>query len=503
MVSTSEAIHYLLESSKKIKNINNFIDDSFNEASGQTIESENPATGQVWLQFKESSAENVDAAVKAASAAFESWSTTSREYRSGLLNKVADILETNLEGLAFLESKDQGKTVKIARSIEIPRCVHNFRTFASAILHHTNSSVIQEQPVKALNFVKNDPIGVAALISPWNLPLYLISFKLAPALATGNTVVCKPSELTSATAWVLFHAFAEAGFPAGVVNLVLGTGPVTGQALVSHPKTSLISFTGSTVVGRKIAGIAAAGLKKVSLELGGKNAAIIFPSVNMEADMATIVRSCFANQGEICLCTSRLYVHNTIFQHFVDKFVNETNKLKVGDPEEVGSDLGALVSRTHFNKVSSYIDLAKQEGLEIACGGANKDSSINLNERCQKGYFIAPTVIIGAADESRLMQEEIFGPLVCITSFEGVEEVIQRANALPYGLSASVWSKDVDEITTVSTKLRVGTVWCNCWLVRELNMPFGGTKESGIGREGVTDSIHFFTEAKNVCLKLN
>ncbi|TKR80328.1 hypothetical protein L596_014417 [Steinernema carpocapsae] len=496
MQNTSCAADFLLHEPSKLRTISNLIDGKFVETS-ENLVSVNPATGEEWLNLPRSKAAEMDKAVEAADRAFPAWSATSVQHRSRLLNKVADIVEANLEEFARLESKDQGKPIYLAKTIDIPRCVHNFRFFATAILHHTNPSVIQKEPVEAVNYVKSDPIGVAGLISPWNLPLYLLSFKLAPALACGNTVVCKPSEITSATAWVLMHAFVEAGFPAGVVNMVIGTGPEAGEPLVTDPRVPVISFTGSTVIGKKIASLAAPLNKKVSLEMGGKNACIVYPSVDLDEVIPTITRSCFINQGEICLCSSRLYVHREIFDEFCSKLVEKAKEMTVGDPEE-NKTLGALVSDVHFKKVASYIDLAKEENCEILCGGVP-----SIEGKCSNGYFVSPTVVTNVKATSRLLNEEIFGPVVCVVPFDTRDEAIAKANAVPYGLSASIWSKNVDEIHATASALRVGTVWCNCWLVRELNMPFGGTKDSGMGREGAADSIHFFTEQKTICVKIN
>ncbi|KAK0394410.1 hypothetical protein QR680_000718 [Steinernema hermaphroditum] len=497
MENVSCALDFLLhEPTDQTRTISNFINGKFVETT-QNLESVNPATGEAWLKIPRSNANDVDRAVTAAHHAFAEWSSTSVQHRSRLLNKVADLVEKHLDDFARLESKDQGKPIYLAKAIDIPRCVHNFRFFATAILHHTNPSIIQKEPVEAVNYVKNDPVGVAGLISPWNLPLYLLSFKLAPALACGNTVVCKPSEITSATAWVLMHAFVEAGFPAGVVNMVIGTGPEAGEPLVNDPRVPLISFTGSTVVGKKIAALAAPLNKKVSLEMGGKNACIVFPSVDLDEVVPTITRSCFINQGEICLCSSRLYVHREIFDDFCTKLVEKAHEMTVGDPEE-NKTLGALVSDIHYKKVTSYIDIAKDENCTILCGGVPE-----IEGKCSNGYFVSPTVVVDVKEESRLLNEEIFGPIVCVVPFDTRDEVIEKANSVPYGLSASVWSKNVDEVHSVAGALRVGTVWCNCWLVRELNMPFGGTKDSGLGREGAADSIHFFTEQKTICVKIN
>ncbi|KAI6192338.1 Aldedh domain-containing protein [Aphelenchoides bicaudatus] len=356
----------------------------------------------------------------------------------------------------------------MAKQIEIPRCIKNFRAFASAILCHTNPSSFQDQPIRAVNYVKQDSIGVASLICPWNLPLYLLSFKLAPALACGNTVVCKPSEMTSATAFALMHAFVEAGFPPGVVNMVLGTGERVGEPMCKHPLVNLISFTGSTLIGRRIAALAAPAHKKLSLELGGKNAAVVFGDVDFDEVMPGLIRSCFANQGLML----------EILMSPIPPWA-------------------ALISRQHFEKVTGYIDYARQQGCTIHCGGAAQ-----LAGRLEKGYFVRPTVISKVSNDSRLVREEIFGPVVVVIPFETADEVVQLVNSVDYGLSASVWSKQVDNINSVANRLRVGTVWCNCWLVRDLNMPFGGTKQSGTGREGIQDSLHFFTEQKTICIKL-
>ncbi|KIH66650.1 aldehyde dehydrogenase 5, family protein [Ancylostoma duodenale] len=451
--------------------ITNFINNEFVKAN-DLIPSVNPATGHTWIHIPDSGKEDVDQAVAAANQAFQSWSVTSAQYRSNLLLKLADIIEQNSDGLAVLESRDQGKPVKLARS------------------------TIMDQPVRAVNYVRNDPVGVAGLISPWNLPLYLLSFKLAPALATGNTVVCKPSEMTSVTAWVLMHAFREAGFPAGVVNMVIGTGPSAGQHLVQHPDVPLLSFTGSTAVGKRIGEIGARLNKKISLEMGGKNAAIIYPSCDLDKHLPTIARSCFINQGEICLCSSRIFVHSSLYEDFVEQLVQEAKKYTVGDPTEEVT-LGAMNSEVHFNKVKSYITLAQEEGGTIHCGGV-----VHVKGELKDGFFIAPTVVTGLPDSSRCMQEEIFGPVVCVTKFESLEEVTARANDTPYGLSATVWSENNEELINTAHRLRVGTVWCNTWLTRDLNMPFGGTKQSGMGREGALDSLHFFTEQKTICIKI-
>ncbi|CAI4228240.1 unnamed protein product [Auanema sp. JU1783] len=491
-----DIIEKLIQSSdNEHDKLTNFINGQFvKPSSGTWMSSINPGTGKTWIEIPDSGKDDVELAVNAANTAFKSWSEKPVEERSNLLNKLADLLEENLAGLAILESRDQGKPINLAKFIDIPRCIHNFRFFASSSLHETTPCSFLEKPVRALNYVKRDAVGVAGLISPWNLPLYLLSFKLAPALIAGNTVVCKPSELTSVTAWVLMHAFKEIGFPDGVVNMIIGTGPSAGQHIVEHPDVPLLSFTGSTIVGKKIAAAAAEHNKKVSLEMGGKNSAIVFPSCKLDVHIPTLVRSCFINQGEICLCTSRLYVHDSIYDEFLKMFLTETEKYSVGDPEE-NMTLGAMNSKQHFEKVKSYVGIAKEEG-KVHCGGP-----VTVPGKCSEGYYISPTVVTDIGDDSRCMNEEIFGPVVCIIKFNDLEEVVNRSNSSSYGLSATVWSEKMDELIETSNKLRVGTVWCNTWLTRDLKMPFGGTKQSGIGREGQEDSLHFFTEAKTVCIR--
>uniref|UniRef100_A0A914WLT9 Aldehyde dehydrogenase domain-containing protein n=1 Tax=Plectus sambesii TaxID=2011161 RepID=A0A914WLT9_9BILA len=487
----AEALNLALNATSPFA-IENFINGRF-VPTERVIDSVDPSTGQVWAHVPDSDAVQVNQAVEAADKAFKSWSQTSVQYRSTILNKIADIVEANLSAFAAIESKDQGKPVNLAKVIDVPRCVHNFRFFATAILHDTNESVMQQEPVTALNYVVKQPIGVAGLISPWNLPLYLLSFKIAPALAAGNTVVAKPSEFTSVTAWLLAYVFQEAGVPEGVVNIVFGNGPRAGEPLVLHPRVPIVSFTGSTLIGRRIAEITAPLNKKLSLEMGGKNPCIVFESADVDKAMPTIIKSCFSNQGEICLCTSRLFVHKNIFDEFAKKFSLAANALKVGAPQD-DVDLGAVVSEQHYRKITSYIGIARDIGATFLCG----ERSLHLSNGNKSGFFVQPTAVTNISDDSRLMQEEIFGPVICVLPFETEDEVITRANNVIYGLSASVWSNDVSQVHRVAQKLQAGTVWCNCWLVRELNMPFGGTKASGVGRESAKDSIEFFTEKKTV-----
>ncbi|KAK1338040.1 hypothetical protein QTO34_001147 [Cnephaeus nilssonii] len=471
------------------------------------IDSYDPSTGEVYCRVPDSGKEEVEAAVEAARAAFPGWSARSPQERSQVLHRLADLLEQSLEELAQAESKDQGKTITLARTMDIPRSVQNFRFFASSILHHT-SECTQMDHVGCLHYTVRAPVGIAGLISPWNLPLYLLTWKIAPAIAAGNTVIAKPSELTSVTAWMMCKLLEKAGVPPGVVNIVFGTGPRVGEALVSHPEVPLISFTGSQPTAERITQLSAPHCKRLSLELGGKNPAIIFEDANLEECIPTTVRSSFANQacplgfgllGEICLCTSRIFVQKSIYSEFLKRFLEATRLWKVGIPSDPSASMGALISKAHLEKVRSYIKKARAEGAQILCGeGVDK---LSLPPRNQGGYFMLPTVITDIKDESCCMKEEIFGPVTCVVPFDSEEEVIKRANSVKYGLAATVWSSNVGRIHRVAKKLQSGLVWTNCWLIRELNLPFGGMKSSGVGREGAKDSYEFFTEVKTITIK--
>jgi aminomuconate-semialdehyde/2-hydroxymuconate-6-semialdehyde dehydrogenase len=434
--------------------------------------------------------------VQAAKRAFPAWSATGAEERSRILLKIADLIEQNLDELARLESEDNGKTVALATRMDIPRAVANFRFFATAILHQSSEAHLTDQ--RALNYTLRQPIGVAGLISPWNLPLYLLSWKIAPALAAGNSCVAKPSELTPLTANRLAELSLEAGLPPGVMNIVHGYGAKAGAAICEHPDVPLISFTGGTVTGAKVAAAGAPLFKKLSLELGGKNPNLIFADADLDDAIATSIQSSFANQGEICLCGSRIFVERSIYDEFVERFTAATRALRIGDPADPQTDVGALISEAHLQKVSGYLELAKEEGGTILTGGKR----VELPDRNRAGFFLEPAVITGLGCECRVLQEEIFGPVVTITPFDGDEEAIRSANSTRYGLSATVWTRDLQRAHRVAAALHAGTVWVNCWLLRDLRVPFGGMKESGVGREGGFDSLNFFTEPKNVCVKL-
>jgi aminomuconate-semialdehyde/2-hydroxymuconate-6-semialdehyde dehydrogenase len=481
-----------------VKRIANFVDGQFRPpCSGRYLPDVNPATAQVIAEIADSGPEDVEAAVVAASRAFESWRRTPAEERSRLLIRVSELIEENFDELAQLESEDNGKPVALARRIDVPRAVLNFRFFATAILHSETPAHMTDD--RALNYTLRQPLGVAGLISPWNLPLYLLTWKIAPAIAAGNCCVAKPSELTPLTADRLAELTLEAGIPPGVVNIVHGSGGSAGRALTSHPKVPLISFTGGTKTGTDVMAHAGPLFKKVSLELGGKNPNIVFADADLEQAVATSIQSSFANQGEICLCGSRLFVEKTIYDEFLDRFLEKTRNLRIGDPQDASTDVGALVSEAHLRKVEGYVALAKEEGGAVLAGGRRPK---NLPERVRGGYFLEPTVIAGLDCQTRVMQEEIFGPVVTVTPFDSPEQAIDYANNTRYGLSASVWTRDLQKAHRVAAAVESGTVWVNTWLLRDLRVPFGGMKESGVGREGGFDSLDFFTEAKNVCIQL-
>jgi aminomuconate-semialdehyde/2-hydroxymuconate-6-semialdehyde dehydrogenase len=476
--------------------IQNFIDGEFvPPIGGKYLDNIEPATGQPYSLVPDSDSRDVERAVDAAEKAFPAWSRTSASERSSFLLRIADLIDRELEKFARAESIDTGKPLSLARSLDIPRASSNFRFFATAILHTENEAHVTDG--LAFNYTLRQPRGIAGLISPWNLPLYLLSWKIAPAIAVGNTAVAKPSELTPMTALLLAEVCREAGLPAGVLNIVQGTGPNVGSAMTAHPKIGTISFTGGTVTGRKVAEACAPLFKKMSLELGGKNPNIIFADADLDAAIAGSVRSSFANQGQVCLCGSRVFVERPAYSEFVRRFIEKASQLRVGDPLETGTDQGAIVSKAQLEKVKFYVDLAKEEGGKIALGGS---ASPAPNDRCKSGYFFPPTVITGLPVGCRVNREEIFGPVVTITPFDQEDEVIGYANDTEYGLASSVWTQNLNRAHRVAEQIHTGTVWVNCWLVRDLRVPFGGMKQSGVGREGGEEALRFFTEPKNVCI---
>ncbi|RMF56884.1 MAG: aldehyde dehydrogenase [Calditrichaeota bacterium] len=480
-----------------MEKILNYIDGELHPPiKGNYLENINPSTGTPYSLIPDSDERDVEKAVRAAQRAFAGWSKTPARDRSRLLTRLAQLIEENLDDLAKIESIDNGKPLSLARTIDIPRAAQNFHFFATAILHFSSEAHIMEDT--AINYTLREPIGVAGCISPWNLPLYLFTWKIAPALAAGNTVVAKPSEITPMSAYRLSQLCQQAGFPPGVLNIVHGYGHKVGSAITAHPDVACISFTGGTTTGAEIARQAAPMFKKISLELGGKNPNLIFSDCQYEQMLQTTLRSSFSNQGEICLCGSRIYIERNMYEKFKTDFVERTQQLKVGDPLEEGSDLGAVVSKQHLEKILSYIQLATEEGGTILCGG----NRIFLHGRCKDGYFVEPTIIEGLDIHCRTNQEEIFGPVVTLTPFDTEEEVISYANATPYGLAAIIWTENLTRAHRVAAALKAGIIWINCWMLRDLRTPFGGMKSSGVGREGGWEALRFFTEPKNVCVKI-
>jgi aminomuconate-semialdehyde/2-hydroxymuconate-6-semialdehyde dehydrogenase len=475
--------------------LQNFINGIFqNPISGKWLENTNPATGQVYSMIPDSNEQDVESAYLAASEAFPSWSKMDPYIRAQHIQALAQYIEDHLEEFAAAESNDSGKPISASRSLDIPRSVQNLRFYAAAGMHFASESHYME--AGAINYTLRRPLGVVGCISPWNLPLYLFTWKWAPALATGNTVVAKPSEVTPFTAWMLSKGMEAVGFPKGVLNIVHGTGLPCGEAMVVHPGIKAISFTGGTSTGKRIGVLAAEKLKKVSLELGGKNPTVIFEDFPLEKT-SEIVRAAFSNNGQICLCGSRVIVHEKIYDQFLEIFLEKTKTLKVGNPLIDTSTQGSLVSKSHFEKVIGYIELAKAEGGKVMTGG----KILSLPTPNENGFFLEPTVITGLSPSCRTNQEEIFGPVVTIMSFSTEEEAIQIANGTDYGLAASVWTPNIDRALRVAEEIQSGIVWINTWMFRDLRIPFGGMKQSGMGREGGWESMRFFTEAKNVCVK--
>ena len=459
----------------------------------QWLDNTEPATGSHICRVPLSDSSDVDAAVAAARSAHLAWSALSHSERADWLDRIADALEARYEDVAALESRDTGKPISLARDVDAQRSVSNFRFFAGILREHEEEVF---EMASATNYVVHKPVGVGALITPWNLPLYLLSWKVAPAIGMGNTVVCKPSELTPMTADLLMQVIDEVGLPAGVVNLVHGDGAGAGAPLVAHSDVDLVSFTGGTSTGEKVATSAAPAFKKLSLELGGKNASIIFADCDIESTVAGVVRAGFLNQGQICLCGSRVLVEDSIYDEFRDRFIDAVEAMRVGDPSDEATDLGALISRQHLEKVQSYVELAKQEGGNLLTGGAPC-----MPAEFEHGNWMAPTVIEGLSPDSRCSTEEIFGPVVTLHPFSSEDEAVAIANNTRYGLAGSVWTGDLEKGRRVSETIETGMVWVNTWLHRDLRVPFGGVKDSGVGREGGKWSLGFFSEAMNVCVK--
>ncbi len=479
-----------------MEKILNYINGTYTQPqSNKWLENYNPSNGEVYSQIANSNADDVAKAYEAAEKAFPEWSNTTIEKRSRILLKIADLIDENLIKLAEAEAKDNGKPLSLALAIDIPRASANFRFFANAITQFA-SEAHESVGLNSMNFTLRQPLGVVGCISPWNLPLYLFTWKIAPAIAAGNTVVAKPSEVTPMTAYLLGDILTEAGLPKGVLNIIHGTGPSSGQAIVEHPNIKAISFTGGTKTGEHIARTAAPMFKKLSLELGGKNPNLIFADCDYENMLETTVKSSFANQGQICLCGSRIFVEESIYEQFKKDFIEKVSQLKVGDPFNAETNMGALVSKPHLEKVQSYIKIAEEEGGKILFGG----KTVTI-DNLENGYYLQPTIIEVYDDQCRVNQEEIFGPVVTLMPFKTEAEALQMANGVKYGLSATLWTNNLDRTMQLSKQLQSGIVWVNTWLNRDLRTPFGGMKNSGVGREGGFEALRFFTEPKNVCIK--
>ena len=479
------------------QSIQNYIGGEFVEPlSNVYLQNINPATGEVFGQIPNSNSHDVDAAVAAAEKAFPSWSVSTPEFRFKILNRIAELIDEHLDEIALAETTDNGKPLWLSKRIDIPRASSNFRFFATAIMHFSTDSHVMED--KAINYTVRQPVGIVGCISPWNLPLYLFTWKIAPALASGNCVIAKPSEVTPLSSYLLSKICNEAGLPDGVLNILHGDGPSCGSAIVAHPKIKAISFTGSTRAGEQIASVAAPMFKKLSLELGGKNPNVIFADCDWDKMMRTTVQSSFSNQGQICLCGSRILIHKSIYEKFKAEFIERVKKLTVGDPLEEASKQGAVVSKVHFDKVMNCIAVAKEEGGTILLGG----EAVTPEGRCANGYFIQPTIIEGLDAHCKTNMEEIFGPVVTLQTFETEEEALALANASNYGLASTIWTQDISRANRVALNINTGIVWINCWLLRDLRTPFGGMKNSGVGREGGWEALRFFTETKNVCVEL-
>jgi aminomuconate-semialdehyde/2-hydroxymuconate-6-semialdehyde dehydrogenase len=476
-------------------NVLNYINGTLRPAiSGKTIDNYNPSIGTTYGTLPDSDADDVLLAIEAAEAAYESWSKMPMETRFDWLMKIANEIELQKEEFILAESIDNGKPTWLASMTDIPRAVSNIKFFAAAQMNFPSES--HHTPGQGINYTLRKPMGVVGCISPWNLPLYLFTWKIAPALAAGNTVVAKPSEITPVTAFLLTKICEKINFPKGVLNVVHGLGPKVGQPIVENKRIKAVAFTGGTQTGRVINKVCAEQFKKVSLELGGKNPNIIFDDVNIDEVIETTVKSSFNNQGQICLCGSRIFIHKNIYETFKVRFVERIKQLVIGDPlTEV--NIGAVVSEAHLEKILGYIELAKQEGGTILTGGKR----FIPNGRCENGYFIEPTIIEGLDYQCRVNQEEIFGPVVTLTPFDSEEEVIMMANSTPFGLACSIWTKDIERGHRMAEAIESGIIWVNTWMVRDLRTPFGGMKESGIGREGGFEAMRFFTEPKNVFVK--
>jgi len=476
--------------------VSNYIDGRLQPpAKDAWLDIHEPATGRVYGRVADSDVNDLDQAVAAAREAWPEWRRTGAEARARWLHALADLVEARAEHLAQAESADTGKPLSLARGVDIPRVAANLRFFAAAATQFASES--HPMGDAGINFTLREPYGIVGCISPWNLPLYLLTWKLSPALAAGNCVIAKPSELAPVSAGLFAELCMEAGLPPGVLNILHGRGAGIGQQLVDHPDIRAISFTGGTRTGALIARAAAPKFKKLSLELGGKNPTIVFADCDFERTLDGVVRAAFTNQGQVCMCGSRILVERAIYARFRDALVKRVRALKVGDPAEPGTDQGALISAAHRQKVLDYLALAREEGGRLLCGG---EPVTPPGTRCSEGWFVSPALLEDLAPDCRVNQEEIFGPVATLLPFHGEDEAVALANCVPYGLAVSIWSRDIGCCHRVAARVEAGLVWINCWMVRDLRTPLGGTKESGLGREGGFEAMRFFTEAKNVCV---
>ncbi|HRG69105.1 MAG: aldehyde dehydrogenase [Saprospiraceae bacterium] len=478
--------------------IENFINGSYCAPLDSTyLDNVNPATGIVISKIPRSNKKDIDLAVQSAQAAFPNWSASSQESRFLILNKIAEGIESHLNELALAETNDTGKAISHSRQIDIPRAASNFRFFATAAMQFASES--HDMPKRAINYTLRQPIGIVGCISPWNLPLYLFTWKIAPALATGNCVIAKPSELSPTTAFLLGKICKEAGLPDGVLNIIQGYGTEVGEAIIQHPDIKAISFTGGTKTGKHIATQVASKFKKLSLELGGKNPCLVFADCDYEQTLKQVVRLAFSNSGQICLCGSRILIEERIYEQFKKDFIAKVDKMLPSDPLDPDCKMGSLISNEHLNKVLNYIELAKEEGGSILSGG----TQIKLSGRCEGGSFIKPCVIEGLGPDCRTNMEEIFGPVVTLQSFKTDEQALELANCSQYGLASSIWTTNLNRAHRLAEQIQTGIVWINCWLLRDLRTPFGGLNNSGVGREGGYEAMRFFTEPKNICINYN
>ena len=475
--------------------IKNYINGKLSVSSNKShIDIFNPSVGEVYAQCPNSNEIDLQNAIKSAESSFPKWSNLKQKHRSELLLKIADLIERDLNEFAKAESIDNGKPYKLSKTLDIPRSIKNLRFFASMANAIEKESYHKEN---VINYVLRQPLGIVGTISPWNLPLYLFTWKIAPALVSGNCVIAKPSEITPYTAYLFSKICIEANLPKGVLSILHGEGKIIGEAIVNHKKIKAISFTGGTDTGKAIAKKASKNLKKISLEMGGKNPVIIFDDCNYDKMINSLIKSSFLNQGQICLAGSRIYIQKTIYNKFKKDFISKIKKLRIGDPFNRNTDQGAIVSAEHLNKILKYIKYAKEEGGKIISGG----SIPKMDSKFSSGWYFSPTVIENLSQKSKLNKEEIFGPVVTLNKFKDEQDVVKMANDNDYGLASIIWTNNTSKANKLAEILESGLVWINCWLERDLRTPFGGIKNSGYGKEGGKYAIDFFTEPKNICIK--